>query len=473
MARAPPGGCAFNANANITRPSLIALTNVNTVLVTNVTLQNYALSGLIFGVSSGNAGTNVTIQDLTCTDPNSAPNTDGMDLAGSNFNVEGISVTTGGNDIEINPQLVAANNYTFNDCNFGFGNGFVVGGQTNAGLNGLSVSNCVFSGTTFGFRFIAGRGNGGLVQNVSVSDITMTGVTTDIFIDSYFENGNNFANADLPNDPEADSAQTFVAGSTPQWENISFSSIVTSNQPINSRAGFLIGLPESPIQGVSFDHDDFNDVLGFQADHAHGVTVDLQTQINTDFEEGDSVIQFPSFYEDNGFADGNNEFQPLATGGFDAEFDSTITIDPMTVTDIGSPAHAGTAVYDTHYQNTLVTGTGNALGGTSDKFTFEGTPIYGDTVLTANYLLLTTTGSTPSNAEGGLMIRESLNPNAAFVFIGLQNDGSGTKLIVEERDNDGGAVVNDGAVLDIPPMANQGMPQIRIERTGDIRDGRL
>ena len=73
-----------------------------------------------------------------------------------------------------------------------------MGGQTNAGLNGLTVSNCTFNGTTNGLRMKAGpymldgaiykngSGLGGIVQNVSFSNITMTGVAYPIIINSWY-----------------------------------------------------------------------------------------------------------------------------------------------------------------------------------------------------------------------------------------------------------------------------------------------
>jgi polygalacturonase len=38
----------------------------------------------------------------------------------------------------------------------------------------MTVTNCTFNGTTNGLRLKAGRGTGGLVQNVGYDQITMT-----------------------------------------------------------------------------------------------------------------------------------------------------------------------------------------------------------------------------------------------------------------------------------------------------------
>ena len=107
----------------------------------------------------------------------------------------------GDDDIVAKPQSVFCSDITITGCTIKAGHGISVGGQTNAGLDGLTVSNCTFNGTDNGLRLKAGPaildgssfgGLGGVVKNVSYSDITMTNVAYPIIINSWYINGDKY-----------------------------------------------------------------------------------------------------------------------------------------------------------------------------------------------------------------------------------------------------------------------------------------
>jgi polygalacturonase len=473
---------AFNANSSIARPSIIQLSNVQTVVLLNFTIANSPQQAVLFGASSGVAGNNVTINDVTVTAPSNSPGTDGLDIAGSNFLLEGCSinvggtvtlneifsgtphhsdVSLGGNNIGISPQLVACSNIDIEDCHLGSGLGITVGPQTTQGLNGLAVNNSVFTGTSFGIRLISGRGNGGLVQNVNISNITMTNVLNDLVINDYY-----VGNTDLrPINPTADAAQS-VTASTPKWQNITFTNLRGDNLDQNSALGQMIGLAEAPIQTVVFTNVILTGADGIETDHAHGVTLDLATTLTTAFDDDDATFFFPDFYDQ----DINDTPLPTNLQGLVTAFDSTITINPMQVLNIGSPSTPGTAVYSTHYFDAVLSGTGASFSGTSDQFVFDGTPIYGNTTLNVPMVNITSASST---AAAGIMIRESLAPNAAFVFVGLVNDGTQSldgamatpTVEISWRANDGGTVQTES--LSTGPSSATGFePSLKLQRIG-------
>jgi polygalacturonase len=244
---------AFNANdAMPHRPHLIKLSACTTVYVHDVTLSNSPMFHLSI------KALNVTIGGITIFAPASAPNTDGIDPSGSNYLIEHCTISTGDDNIAIKPGNAACGNFIITNCTFGTGHGVSVGGQTNYGLDSLIVSHCSFSGTENGIRLKANRTNGGLVQNLSYSDITMDKVKNPVLFTSYYEQA--FSAGD-PAQP--------VTSTTPVWKNITIRNLVSSNS--TNPAITLQGLPEMPIQNLTFARAVFTGAKNFAIAHAHGI----------------------------------------------------------------------------------------------------------------------------------------------------------------------------------------------------------
>jgi polygalacturonase len=251
---------AFNNNTISTRPRLVQFTNASTVLIQGVTLTNSPQINVAFGKTN-----DVTVTGVTITAPSTSPNTDGIDPAGSNYLIQNCNISTGDDNIAIKPQNVACSNIMIRNNTFGTGHGVSVGGQTNLGLNGLTVSDSTFTNTTNGVRLKAGRGNGGLVENVTYSNLTMTNVQHPIYITSYYLNGGDTA----PADPSSDSGQP-VNGTTPAWSDISFSNITDTGA---KEIGIVYGLPEMAVNGITFNNVDITAQNGLELCHVRGALV--------------------------------------------------------------------------------------------------------------------------------------------------------------------------------------------------------
>jgi hypothetical protein len=245
----------FDTNSSMPhRPYLIKLDNCDTVYVHDVTLSNSPMFHLVI------IGSDVTVDGITISAPSDAPNTDGIDPAGTNYLIENCSIATGDDNIALKPGNAACKDFTISNCIFGTGHGLSIGGQTNYGLDSLTVSHCVFKGTTNGIRFKANRTNGGLVQNLLYSDITMDSVEYPVFITSYYEE--TFSTTD---------PAKAVTSTTPIWENITIRNLVSTNS--TQDAITIQGLPEMPVHDITFAYAAFsgspND--NFSIAHAHGV----------------------------------------------------------------------------------------------------------------------------------------------------------------------------------------------------------
>ena len=135
---------------------------------------------------------------------------------------------------------------------------------------------------------------------------------------------------------------------------------------------------------------------------------------------------------------------------------SAITIDviglpsPWLNTDIGSPKWAGAAGQtDGMY---LVSGAGT-IGGLSDSFQFAYQPMSGDVIL---YAYVSPVQDACANGLAGVMIRESLAPEAQYAAAGLTPDGG---IVWSARTNTGSLALSytwDASSLVPPATSNSG-----------------
>src|SRR5580658_7534297 len=160
------GGVAGSLN-------MITLNDVQTGLIQNVQLTNSPHEHIN---GSGGSDNNVTINGVVISTGAGVGQTDGIDPQGTNWLIENCTISDGDDDIAVKPESVFCSNIIVENCTILSGHGISVGGETNAGLNGFYVNNVTFNGTTNGLRLKADRGNGGVVQNVVFSNITMTNV---------------------------------------------------------------------------------------------------------------------------------------------------------------------------------------------------------------------------------------------------------------------------------------------------------
>jgi polygalacturonase len=276
---------AFNSNSSITRPRLLNITNCNTVSFQGITLQNAPTFNLAFGSTN-----NVNINGITINNPANSPNTDGIDAAGSNYLLQNCHISTGDDDIVAKPGSTFNSNITITNCTIGSGHGISIGGQTNAGLNNMTVSNITFNGTSNGLRLKAGTGQGGVVKNVTYSNITMTNVATPIIINSWYNGGDHYGPSEVsgsslhtlanPNIPTYNVNQQNNTNLDPFWDDITFKDITATGASQN--VAILYGLnsipanPADPLRNI--DSVSFSNVSlsgSFGADIYYASNIDI------------------------------------------------------------------------------------------------------------------------------------------------------------------------------------------------------
>lgn len=191
----------------------------------------------------------VYIHHIRIVAPAQSRNTDGINIAARNCTIEHCDIRTGDDNIALNfgNKNAAANdpecsNILIRDCFFGVGHGLSIGSFTAGGLNNLVVSNCVFDSTTSALRIKSARGRGGIVQHVSYTDITIKNVKWPVFFSAYY-----------PKEPAnpADDTVTVATANIPVYRDIQLKNINITN----AETGLKIwGLPEAPIQDITFDN---------------------------------------------------------------------------------------------------------------------------------------------------------------------------------------------------------------------------
>ena len=251
------------------RPYMIRLAGVTRLLVTGVILRNSPM----FHLATPNC-TDVTIRNITIKAPFNAANTDGLDPSGWNYLITGCSIDTGDDNIAVKPgsgRTPGDKNFTITDCTFGHGHGMSIGGGSLNGVEDLIVSNCTFTGTDSGIRIKTGRGNGGLVQNITYENLTMTGVKNPIYINDYYPERN------APKDPATEKAEV-VTPRTPMNRNITIRDVTITGSP---NAGTIRGLPEAPISDLTLTNVNISATTGMKIYHARNLRF-LQSKITAE-----------------------------------------------------------------------------------------------------------------------------------------------------------------------------------------------
>jgi polygalacturonase len=123
-------------------------------------------------------------------------------------------------------------------CRVGRGNGgVVIGSEMSGDVRDVSVSNCVFDGTKRGIRIKSARGRGGIVEKVTVENITMYNIESEaILFDMEYASKNSVV-------PTTDTA--------PIFRDITLRNIQCTYA---NTALAITGLAESPIREVVFEN---------------------------------------------------------------------------------------------------------------------------------------------------------------------------------------------------------------------------
>jgi polygalacturonase len=253
------------------RPRLLVFQHCHRVRVEGITITMAPVFNLV-----PIACEDVTIDGVTIFNPVDAPNTDGIDPSVSrrvlitrcriDTGDDCIAVKAGGRDGGLTEDILIT------DCAFFHGHGCSIGSETYSGLRRLTVRHCTFDGTEIGIRLKSDRTRGGLVEDVTYSDLTMKNVGEAIVISSYYQG----STTDVGTSGPSDQAEP-VTATTPHWRGIHIVNVVAT--ACTKDAGMILGLPEMAVDHVRLDHVRIAAPRGLRLAHVQdivlqGVTVE-------------------------------------------------------------------------------------------------------------------------------------------------------------------------------------------------------
>jgi polygalacturonase len=232
------------------RPRLIAFADCRDVLIAGVTLTR-SPSWTVNPVRCHN----VTVEGVTILNPADSPNTDGINPDSCrNVHIANCHIDVGDDCIAIKAGAEAerpdrrapCENITITNCTMAHGHGgVVIGSEMAGGVRNVVIANCIFEGTDRGIRLKSRRGRGGVVEDIRVTNIIMTGVLCPFTINLYYACG---AWGDKV---VSDKGPRPVDAGTPAVRRIHLSHITARDAKL--AAGWVYGLPEAPIEDVSLD----------------------------------------------------------------------------------------------------------------------------------------------------------------------------------------------------------------------------
>lgn len=268
-------GAGWWTSPNSTRPHEVVMSNVSTVLITGIELQNSPKEH----IAIQNASTDVRIDGIEIATSGTSPNTDGMDLSGTHEIVENCKISDGDDNVAIGASHPGTTgpetaDITVTNCSFGFGHGVSIGSSTDGGIRNFVVSNCTFRDTTNGIRLKTDNTSGGLVQDLTYTHLTMHGVANPILISSYYTGGG----IENPSPPDSATASP-VTSTTPFWKDIKIDGLVATRVP--NYAAVIFGRPEAPIMDMTISNVTMSARAGFVFCFATGITFGSNCDVTT------------------------------------------------------------------------------------------------------------------------------------------------------------------------------------------------
>lgn len=139
--------------------------------------------------------------------------------------------------------------------------GFVIGSNTDGGMNNIWVTNNNFVNTDVGIRVKSNEGRGGLVHNVYIDHIYMRDILNEaILFSSYYEDKN----------PGITNAPVVANDKTPNFQNFHLSNIYCNGAKI---AVSIIGLPQMPVSKIDFTDITISADRAFNSIEASDITL--------------------------------------------------------------------------------------------------------------------------------------------------------------------------------------------------------
>ncbi|MGV3529098.1 MAG: YhcH/YjgK/YiaL family protein [Flavisolibacter sp.] len=246
------------------RPYMVHISSSENILVEGVTIRN-APKFIFYPTNC----TNLTIRFANFFNEWWAQNGDAIDISAcKNVLIYKCNVSAGDDGIcmkssnEKVPGEARLENVVVAGCTVYHGHGgFVIGSNTDGGMNNIYVADCNFIGTDIGIRVKSNTGRGGTVKNIFIEDIFMHDIIDDaIHFDTYYE--------DVPAGTERPSGPRVVQDKTPDFHDFHIKNVVCRGA---DRAIFMRGLPEQFIRDIQLENLVISSKEGYVLENAKDI----------------------------------------------------------------------------------------------------------------------------------------------------------------------------------------------------------
>src|ERR1039457_71313 len=244
------------------RPMGVVFDHSKHIVMEGVTVQNAGFWQIVPYYAE-----DLVIRNIRILAPPS-PNTDAIDpFSSSDIVIDHVFSSVGDDNIAIKSGEInspgpdnPSKNIKITDCTFENGHGLSIGSEIAGGVQNVHAERIHFKGTDQGIRIKANRDRGNDVSNITFKDITMEDVKTAILITEYYPHP--APDGEVPAEP--------VGRLTPKFHNISIENVTATN---SGSAGTIVGLPESPVLGLTMRNVNLSAKTGLSVAYAT-VTID-------------------------------------------------------------------------------------------------------------------------------------------------------------------------------------------------------
>jgi polygalacturonase len=248
-----PGG-GGGRDIQFLRPPLVQFFDCSKIKIEGVTLRNSPFWTLHPVYCTG-----VTVSGVTVKNPADAPNTDGIDIDScEDVLIENCRVAVGDDAIAVKSGSgedgirvgKPCRRVTVRGCTVEDGHGgIVIGSETAGGIFDVLAEDCLFRGTDRGIRIKTRRGRGGRIENLEFHRLTMENNLCPVAINMFYRCGAQ------PDDPCFSQETLPLDSATPSIKNVTITHIRATE--CRASAGFIAGLPESPVENISIQDSKF------------------------------------------------------------------------------------------------------------------------------------------------------------------------------------------------------------------------
>jgi polygalacturonase len=264
------------------RPNLMVLDQCKNVRLENITLQNSPKFHFVPMDCE-----DVVVSNVTILAPEHAANTDAMDPSGRHMLITRCKLDVGDDNVAIKAgrkipgRDFQTEDITITDCTVLHGHGISIGSETAGGVRNVMVRNCTFENTDNGLRIKSDIRRGGLVENISYENITMTNVNPAVTFTCVYQNNSA---SDARQSAGASAASGAGGGHGPFYRDIRITNL-TATCP--KAAGLIMGLPGNCVSNVVFENVKISAARGFEIHNAKGVQF-KNSSVNV--EQGNPLI---------------------------------------------------------------------------------------------------------------------------------------------------------------------------------------